>query len=208
MAEPDKNLAEERRSARPWTDRLARLYRYRLVVPIKRSNHSPEHAARGVMIGLMWGLTPTVGAQMIFCFFTWVIAKKVFKWDFGLIISLAWTWTTNFVTLVPAYYLFFVTGQVMLGRMGELSGYDEFASTWGEAIAENPDISFLHGVWTYIVMLLEGWGLPMLVGCVPWSILAGWVGYKWSLRFIERHRAAKLRRAARRQAAEAGRTTS
>jgi len=103
------------RNARSWWDRWVRLCRYKLVIPMKRSPHSPEHGARGVMIGLMWGLTPTVGIQMVFCLLTWVIAKRFFKWDFSLIISLAWTWTTNVITLVPAYYLFFLTGQVMLG---------------------------------------------------------------------------------------------
>lgn len=120
----------KRRIARSWLDRMARLCRYKLVIPIKRSPHSPEYTARGVMIGLMWGLTPTVGAQMVFCLFTWMIAKRFTKWDFSLIVSLAWTWSTNVITLVPAYYLFFITGQIMLGRYDDVSGYGEFASTW------------------------------------------------------------------------------
>lgn len=178
----------KRRSARSWFDRMARLCRYKLVIPIKRSTHSPEHTARGVMVGLMWGLTPTVGAQMVFCLFTWMIAKRFTKWDFSLIISLAWTWTTNVITLVPAYYLFFITGQMMLGRFDDLSGYGEFASTWGRAMEDNPAAGFWEGAWSYTVMLIKGWGLPMLIGCIPWSILGGLAGYHWSLRFIRRHR--------------------
>lgn len=184
----------KRRIARSWLDRMARLCRYKLVIPIKRSPHSPEYTARGVMIGLMWGLTPTVGAQMVFCLFTWMIAKRFTKWDFSLIVSLAWTWSTNVITLVPAYYLFFITGQIMLGRYDDVSGYGEFASTWGRAMGDNPDAGFWESAWSYTVMLIKGWGLPMLIGCVPWSILGGWAGYNWSLRFVRQHRRRRLRK--------------
>jgi uncharacterized protein (DUF2062 family) len=186
--------SKQKRNARSWWDRMARTFCYRLVIPMKRSPHSPEYGARGVMIGLMWGLTPTVGIQMVFCLLTWMIAKRFFKWDFSLIVALAWTWTTNVVTLVPAYYLFFLTGEVILGRFDDLSGYGEFAATLGRALADDPSAGFWQGAWSYTKMLFEGWGLPILIGCVPWSIFGGWVGYKWSLRFIERHRQGKRRR--------------
>ncbi len=194
MSEQTGDAAKQRRNARPWHDRMARLWRYKLVIPMKRSPHSPEHGARGVMIGLMWGLTPTVGIQMLFCLLTWMIVRRFFKWDFSLIISLAWTWTTNVVTLVPAYYLFFLTGQMMLGRFDDLSGYGEFAASLGQALADDPDMSFWGEAWSWTATLFKGWGLPLLIGCIPWSLFGGWAGYTWSLRFIERHRQAKGRR--------------
>lgn len=191
MPEPASSRSVERRQARPWLDRFRRLCRYRLVIPIKRSPHPPEHTARGVMIGLMWGLTPSVGAQMIFCLITWVIARRFFKWDFSLIVSLAWTWTTNVITLVPAYYLFFITGQLMLGKFDDLSGYGDFAAAWANAIQDQTHATFWESAWFYTVLLFKGWGVPMLIGCIPWSIFGGWMGYTWSLRFIRRHRRRK-----------------
>ena len=47
-------------------ERFKRACRLRLVVPLKRSVHSPEHIARGVGIGMFWAMTPTVGIQMVF----------------------------------------------------------------------------------------------------------------------------------------------
>lgn len=180
---------------------LARSVRYRLVIPIKRSVHSPEYTARGVAIGLAWGLTPTVGIQMLLCFFMWVIARRLFKWDFSLIIAMAWTWATNVLTMFPAYYLFYVTGQVILGRFGDLTGFDEFMKLWDSNVGASNDVSYWEWVWLYTVALFKGWGLPMLIGCLPWSALGAWGGYYWSLRFVRRHREHRERRRAARTAA-------
>ena len=189
--------------------RFKRACRFRLVVPLKRSVHSPEHVARGVSVGIAWALTPTVGIQMGFCFVTWVITRRLFNWDFHLIISLAWTWLTNVVTLVPSYYLFFITGQLMLGRYDDLSGYNEFASSWGKSAIDVDSMGYWEGLWAYAVIIFKGWGLPMVIGCVPWSALGAWGGYYWSLRFIKRYRAAKLRRdVARRERAEMAASTA
>jgi hypothetical protein len=35
----------------------------------------------------------------------------------------------------------------------------------------------------------------MAIGCIPWAILAGWLGYRLSLNFVLRHRESrKIRR--------------
>ena len=179
-------------------ERFKRACRLRLVVPLKRSVHSPEHIARGVGIGMFWAMTPTVGIQMVFCFVTWVVARRLFNWDFHLIISLAWTWITNVLTLLPSYYLFFLTGQIILGRFDDRSGYNEFLLSYDKNFAAAGSVGYWEGIWLYIVLLFEGWGVPMLIGCVPWAILGGWAGYAWSLKFINGYRSAKLRRASRR----------
>ncbi|MBK18376.1 MAG: hypothetical protein CMM52_06015 [Rhodospirillaceae bacterium] len=180
-------------------ENFKRACRYRLVVPLKRSVHSPEHVARGVAVGVAWALTPTVGIQMIFCLATWVVAKRLFNWDFHLIISLAWTWITNVATLLPSYYLFFLTGQLMLGRFDDLSGYNEFISSYEKNVAAEGSVGYWEEIWLFVVLLFKGWGVPMLIGCVPWAALGGWAGYVWSLKFIKHHRESKQRRAERRR---------
>ena len=107
----EKSSVEKRRRNFSRWERLKRASRFKLVIPLKRSVHAPEHIARGVAVGLAWALTPTVGIQMAFCFVTLVIARRIFKWEFHLLVSLAWTWFTNVITLLPSYYLFFLTGQ-------------------------------------------------------------------------------------------------
>ena len=44
--------------------RLVRAVRFRLIVPIMRSRHSPEHTARGVMVGLVCACLPSPIGQM------------------------------------------------------------------------------------------------------------------------------------------------
>jgi uncharacterized protein (DUF2062 family) len=186
---------------RSWWARLGRNIRYRLVIPLQRGIHPAEHSARGVAVGLAWGLTPTVGVQMIFVFVTWVLARRLFKWNFSLILAWAWTWTTNVVTLVPCYFLFYMTGQIMLGRIDDLSGYGEFVKFLdSHQVADNSEMGPLETIWVQMVMLFEGWGLPLVIGCLPWSVFGAWAGYVWSLRFITGHRANKAKRRASRLA--------
>jgi len=195
----DNSKRNRRREDYSRWERFKRACRLRLVVPLKRSVHSPEHIARGVGIGMFWAMTPTVGIQMVFCFVTWVVARRLFKWDFHLIISLAWTWITNVLTLLPSYYLFFLTGQILLGRFDDLSGYNEFLLSYDKNFTATGSVGYWEGVWLYVVLLFKGWGVPMLIGCVPWAILGGWAGYAWSLKFINGYRTAKLRRSSRRR---------
>ena len=183
----DSSRLGKKKSFTRW-EKFKRVCEYKLLVPLKRSVHSPKHIARGVMVGLAWGLTPTVGVQMIFCFFTWLITRKFFRWDFSLIVALAWTWTTNVITILPAYYLFFITGQILLGRFDTLSGYNEFLSLWNENVIEEGSMGYLAWVWAYTVFLVKGWGLTLAIGCLPWSILGAWGGYVWCLRFIVHYR--------------------
>ena len=199
----NRNSAARRngRSGRSWWARLGRTIRYRLIIPLQRSVHPPEYSARGVAVGLAWGLTPTVGIQMIFVFFCWVIARRLFRWDFSLILAMAWTWTTNVVTLVPCYYLFYMTGQIMLGRFDDLSGYGEFVKLWDSQAIDDSGMGLLDSIWAHTIMLFKGWGLSLVIGCLPWSAFGAWAGYEWSLRFLIRHRANKKKRRATRVAA-------
>ena len=177
-----------------WWNRMKRVAKYRLLIPIKRSKHPPEYTARGVGVGMAWALTPSIGIQMVFCFVTWLVAKKVFKWDFSVLIAMAWTWTTNVVTAIPCFYLFFVTGQIILKGFDDLSGYEEFSRQWEALVRQDSDMGYFESLWREMSIAAEVWGVPLLIGCLPWSVLGGLSGYYLSLRFIRRHRAAKQRR--------------
>ena len=173
---------------------MKRVAKYRLLIPIKRSKHPPEYTARGVAVGMAWALTPSIGIQMVFCFITWLVAKKVFKWDFSVLIAMAWTWTTNVVTAIPCFYLFFVTGQIILKGFDDLSGYEEFSRQWEALVSQGSDMSYFESLWREMSIAAEVWGVPLLLGCLPWSVLGGLSGYYLSLRCIRSHRAAKQRR--------------
>lgn len=177
-----------------WWRQLVRLLRFRLVVPLLRSPHPPEHTARGVMVGLAWALTPTIGVQMYAVFLTWLVARKLFNWDFNLVVGAAWTWTTNVLTMLPCYYTFYVTGQLLLGHVDNIFGYDSFVGAW--ELAFGGERGFWEGLLAYFAIMLRDWGLAMLVGSIPWAIGGGWLGYVLGLRYARRRRARRARRRA------------
>lgn len=189
--------------------RLKRMARYRLITPLQRSRHPPGYVARGVAVGLFWAMTPTIGIQMPMVLLHWLIVRKVDRWDFNLIHAWAWTWVTNFATMFPVYYAFYVTGQMFLGNWDDLTGYQGFVQLWDvsaneTAVRASPD-GFLEHLWfslaglfdfasIYFVIVVKHWGLPMLVGCVPYAILSAWFGYFWSMRIVVSHRRSILER--------------
>ena len=89
----------------------------RIIAPMVANRNLPGHSARGSAFGLFISFTPTVGIQMPLVFILWVLTRWFKKeWDFSLPIAIAWTWVSNVATMVPLYYLFLVTGRIMLGR--------------------------------------------------------------------------------------------
>jgi uncharacterized protein (DUF2062 family) len=176
-----------------WLNGIVRLIRYRLHVPMRRSRHHPELIARGVMVGTVWACTPVFGLHMAGSFLTWLISNKFFRWDFSLVNALAWTWTTNVFTVIPCYYLFYLTGQAMLGRFyqGESAG-EGFDAIAAHVMAE--DIGFWNAVYSWFHDLVTNVGAPLAVGWIPWSILAGWVAYRLSLKVVLVHRERRARK--------------
>lgn len=174
-----------------WRERLRRVLRYRLQVPIKRSTHSPEHIARGVMIGTVWAASPLFGAQMLMVFLTWLGSRKLFNWDFSLINGLAWTWTTNVFTVIPFYYTCYATGQVLLGRMDDIGGYRSFQSVF--SLMNRDDQTAFESMDLLFGTLWSNIGLPLTVGSIIWAIAGGWIAYMLTLGFVQRYREHRAR---------------
>ena len=188
-----------RRSA--W-QRLKRGMRLRLIIPMVRSRQPPENTARAVAVGLFWAFTPTFGIQMALTAVHWYIARTFFKRDFSVIVAMAWTWVTNVFTVPVAYYTFFLTGQIMLGRWGDLSGYESFIKFWRTAMGETGgDPTSLTAWETYFSVIVEGWGLALLVGSLPIAFIGYFIGYYWTLRIVLRWRTVRQEKRAA-QAAE------
>ena len=186
MAEGITKVLERKNRRDGYWKRSKRLLRYKLVVPMKRSPHPPEYTARGVAVGVFWGLTPLVGVQMPIVTLCWLIARLHRKTDFNIVPGLAWVWTSNVFTMVPMYYGFYVTGQVLLGRFHELSGYDAFAHLFRFSAWERDTL--WETVSTYLSYVWEHFGLPMAVGWIPYAVVFGWIGYKISLKVIRERR--------------------
>lgn len=177
-----------------WLNGLWRMIRYRLHIPMKRSQQPANHIARGVMVGTVWACTPLFGLHMLGSFLTWLASNRLFRWNFSLVNALAWTWITNVFTVVPCYYLFYLTGQLMLGRLsrGHEAGQGFSAITAQIDAADN--LAFSDIVVNWFNSLLSNVGAPLAVGWIPWSILFGWIAYRLSLSFVTSHRRHSARR--------------
>jgi uncharacterized protein (DUF2062 family) len=188
--------------------RFLRLLRLRLIIPMIRAGGKPENTARAVAVGLFYAFTPTFGIQMALTFVHWYISRTFFRKDFNVVVAMAWTWVTNFFTVPICYYAFFLTGQIMLGRWDDLSGFNSFRNFWETAMGRTGgDPTSIQAWETYFSIIVEGWGLAILVGSVPFAVVGYIVGYYWTLRVAIRWRAAKLaKRAAKAEARRAGQT--
>ena len=153
----------------------------------------------GGLFGLLVAMTPTVGVQMAIVFMIWLPIRYARpQWDFNVIIAMGWTWITNVFTLAPIYYVFLITGRIMLGSAGDLTGYDEFAALFEEIL--NTEAGIVEKLWIYTIELFRIWGFPMFVGSIPWALLSAWLGYRWSLRLVNRFRRRREQKAAARRA--------
>ena len=186
-----------------WLNGLSRLIRYRLHIPMKRSYHPPHYIARGVMVGCVWACTPLFGLHMLGSFLTWLVTSKLLRWEFSLVNALAWTWTTNVFTVIPAYYVFYLTGQLMLGRLGDGSAAGQGFEAISAQISATGDMSFAEVMSAWFNSLLSNVGAPLAVGWIPWAIVCGWVAYRLSLSFVITHREHRARRQAEKRARRA-----
>lgn len=132
---------------------------------------------------------------MFTTFATWIIARRIFGWHFPLIIAMAWTWTTNVVTIIPCYYLFYITGQLILGS-GDIAGYEGFADAWKGAFAD-------HLAWYESIIvgfqIAFDFGLDLVVGSIPYIIAVTWFAYSWSKKFMINYRKNRSKRWAKKR---------
>ena len=184
-------------------NRLRRLASHRFIIPLKRNPHPPEYSAVGILVGIFWGLTPTVGIQLAMVLATWVIGGRIFRWKFSLLVACAWTAISNPLTAIPMYYVFYVTGQLMLGRWDDVAGYQGFVALFSATFAWEAGVLELAGAT--LTVIVADWGLAMLIGSLPYAALGATLGYALGLRFIIRYRAAKAARAARKRQSRPGR---
>ena len=176
---------------------LKRLVRYRLFIPIERSLGSSVEVARGTSLGLGVGLTPTVGIQLTIVGFIWLVLRYVLRLRVDLISACAWTWVSNPVTMFPMYFIFYLTGELLLFR-SDMLDYQQFQDLLFSLGGLD---NFSWGVlWENFSKLWDIFIIPILVGSLLWS-LGGFVGgyFLGGYLFVKvktaRHIRAKKRRA-------------
>ncbi len=154
--------------------------------------HSPGYVARGTAVGIFLTFTPSVGFQVPLLMGVWTLTRLLApRQDFHFAVAFGWTLLSNWFTLPPLYYLFWITGRVLLGQWGQPAGFDSFSNRLEAAL--NPE----QGLWDSLTGLADHlagdllW--PLLLGCLPWAVAGSLAGHWLTLRFLERRRVGRGR---------------
>lgn len=185
-----------RRNKERWWAKLARLLYYKLIIPIHREKDSPHLIAHSVAIGLFVGFTPSVGFQMPLLAVIWWVALKFFNFHFSLLIAIAWSWLSNGATMVPLYYLFYITGRLILPDSGGDMSFDDLSSYISTNLSA--DAGFKESL-QFIGELTQALGSSLLIGCIPWAIGTALLGYTLSLRAALGYQKIRAERIAKKQ---------
>jgi len=167
---------------------LRRWLRFKLLIPVFRSSHAPEYTALGVASGVFWGLTPTVGLQTVEILSTWFVARKMFRRDSSLLQAFVWVWVNNPLTMIPMYYVFYLTGLWLMGDAALAKGYAPFVDVW----TSNDEAGWL----VRMIALTRDVGVATVIGCIPYAALGGALSYRWALGVVRRRQQRVRRHAA------------
>lgn len=174
--------------------RFRRMLYYHLIIPILRARQETEVIARGVGVGLFFGMTPTVGAQMYLVILIWAILARGLRWHFSLVLAIAWSWLSNPLTMVPLYYVWFLTGSLLLHGSFGMESFAHFSEVLGSASAD-PDADIFTQSWDFFVHVWNHFGVTIIIGCLPYGVVLGIAGYfftRWLLRRRHHERRARL----------------
>ena len=98
-------------------------------------------------------------------------------------------WISNPLTMVPLYYLFLLTGYLLLETKNVLS-YELFTETLTR-------ISETAGTWEMVItgahFLLIGLGWPMIIGSLVYAVPGFIISYFMTAKIVASHRKSKAR---------------
>lgn len=169
-----------------------RRYFKRVLRPINRLELKPATVGRTMAVGLLWGLSATVGLQVIGVTLFW-LAGRWLRRPFHYPVALLLTAVTNPLTVAPMYSLYFVVGSVILWTPAV------------EEVAVDALVARLTEAGAWQIILDSGWFFAVcFVGSLPFAVagtVAGYyfgryVGYRLSnRRFARRKRIADTKAA-------------
>ena len=128
--------------------------------------------ALGTSIGMLIGMTPTVGIQMVIVMVFAFLTHRLFR--FNRVAAILTVYVSNPVTIVPIYYMLywvgkqFVGGEVTRGQFTSLLNYEGF-----------------EGWWNAVTGLLFDIGTPLIVGTLIVAPVCGLVTYPIMRRLLQ-----------------------
>ncbi|MEO2032817.1 MAG: DUF2062 domain-containing protein [Planctomycetaceae bacterium] len=116
---------------------------------------SPHAVALGAAIGMLFGMTPTVGLQTIEVILFALVTRRMFY--FNRAAALTVIYVSNPLTIAPIYYALyqvgscFVPGEATLEQFEQILAFEGFAGWWLALTELAVDIGIPLGVGTAVV---------------------------------------------------------
>lgn len=145
---------------------------------ILMSNDPPHAIALGTAIGMFFGMTPTVGLQLVLVMITATLTRRIFY--FNRAAALITVYISNPITIVPIYYFLFLAGTLIIP--GEITSEEL------EAILQYDSFS---GWWEAVTGLFIKIGGPLLVGTAIVAPISGLLTYPIMLWIVKKFRGTK-----------------
>lgn len=163
---------------------------------------SPSVVGRTAVVGLAFGLTASVGIQLLGVFLFW-LAGRAARRPINLALAVLLTGVTNPLTIAPLYSAYFLTGcaviqcdrsiisiEPLLTAINAIDFKGLFTGSWDTAVASFGQLG--SGSWETI-------GLPLAItvlGSLPFALVGSVAGYYFGRYVGERLHHRRVRRAA------------
>lgn len=164
-----------------------RQYFRRFLRPINRMRLSPKMVGRSAVVGLAFGLTASVGVQLIGVFLVWMAARAVHR-PINLALAVLLTGVTNPFTVAPIYTAYFFTGCALVSCDTSVITIEPLIA----AVTEWSLSELWENSWDALIVPL---GITML-GSLPYAIAGSAAGYFFGRYVGERLHVRRIRRAA------------
>jgi hypothetical protein len=176
---------------------LRRLLR-RLIEPFLIAQASVREVAWGASVGILTALLPLFGVQLYVALGLWLLSRWASGRTFNLPVCFAVSWVMNPLTVVPIYYVYYLTGDTVWDALTVPTPdwtFSQFEELFLAAIAP------ASGVWWErffggMLVLFDFFGWPILLGSLIWALPASVLAHiatRWALvRYRQRRSAAGL----------------
>lgn len=160
---------------------------------------TPHSIALGTAIGMMVGMTPTVGIQIVLILGLAFLLQKICP--FNKLAAMITVFISNPLTLVPIYYFNYRVGCLFLEGDATKESFKETFSGDQGAIWWNP-----MTWWDPVSILFIEYGWPLFLGALLVGAITGVITYPltlWLVKNFHKEKAPALREAAEVEKAKA-----
>jgi uncharacterized protein (DUF2062 family) len=142
---------------------------------LSKETRSPAYLGRTFAVGFCAGMFMIYG-QSLLCLAIWLVMDRWLKLRFSVLIASLLTFISNPLTTPFILYLYYLTGQAMLGDSVVSLRYFLVQT---RILLTNIDRGNL---WEGLKLVTVGIGWPIALGSLPWHVIMTFVGYKTGVR--------------------------